>query len=790
MPDDTTVEMTEEQKEIITAAQKCLKGYQDRENDNINRAEDAIRFRAGEQWPDRIRQDRENPDQEGGARPCPVLDKTNQYVHQIINEERLNRAAIKYRPVDDAADEKTAEIYTGITRHIEDASEAIEAYTTAGEHAIDGGFGYFRILADYCDPMSFDQDIRIKRIHNRFSVALGPHTEVDGSDAREAVIWEDMARDDFEKEFPGAKVVDFTESEGWADEDTVRVGEYMCIEDETTKIHMMEDGTVFTDEDLKQLMEEADEAGIEVPEPIDTRETILNQVKWYKLTAEEILDEKDLPGQWIPVIKVTGEAITMPDGKIRVCGAIEPAMDAQRLHNYSHAGYIEHVALAPRAPWIAEEDQVEGYENEYANANRLPITLLKYKSVSVDGHLLPPPNRTPAEGVPIGWHTMLQNTEHGVEAAFGMYGPSIGAQSAERSGIALQEQKQQGAVGQFHFPDNLARSIQHCGRIMLEWIPVYYDTERMARILGEDGTQQLVQLNPMQETSVMDMVDEVGRATGKSYNLNVGKYDVTVTTGPSYSSKRQEAVDTQTQIIQAAPDLLPIIGDILFDNMEAPGSDKIAERIKIALLPPEIRQAEEQQDEGIDPKVAAMMQQIDQASQALDMKAQELAQIEQQINQAATEANADKTQVDAARKELEAARKVFMSEIKVEESELQLKAMQIKQDMGEGLSGSDEVKIIVKELEEAYKNARFEREMALKEQEIGIKESPRDAALNQSLASIGERLEEMREDSKKPRPFPKIDYDDKGEMIGVNGQPFDRNERGDILGLKVAEETE
>ena len=205
MAKKTTVERTDGKttdEEIIQKAKDCLDKYQDRESDNIQRAEEAIRFRAGQQWPQAIKQDRENPNQDGGSRPCPVLDKTNQYVRQIINEERQNRAAIKIRPVDDVADPKVAEVFTGIIRHIEDASQALEAYTTGGEHAIDGGFGYWRLLTEYSDPMSFEQDIRIKRIPNRFSVALGPHTEPDGADATEALVWEDISEKQFKVEYP------------------------------------------------------------------------------------------------------------------------------------------------------------------------------------------------------------------------------------------------------------------------------------------------------------------------------------------------------------------------------------------------------------------------------------------------------------------------------------------------------------------------------------------------------------------------------------------------------------
>lgn len=677
MPKKTTVDetegKTEEEKKaaIVQLAKDCLEKYQDRENDNIHRAKEAIEFRSGNQWPQQIRRDRESDTQEGGARPCPVLDKTDQYVRQIVNEERLNRAAIKIRPVDDEADPKTAEIITGIIRHIEDASEATVAYTTAGEQAVDGGFGFFRLMADYVDEMSVeDQEIMVKRINNRFSVAPGVHTESDGSDMRECVIWEDMDRKEFKREYPDAKEVDFDGNDKWTDEDTLRIAEYYCIKQEKTNIHLMDTGETFTDENLEKIKQQAKSEGLDIPEPIKSRETLINKIKWYKLTSAEVLEEKDIPGKYIPVVKVTGNEITMPDGKIRLSGAVEPAMDAQRLHNYAHAGFIEHVALAPRAPWVAEATQIENYEEDYAEANRKAIAVLKYDAtVDEGGQPIPAPQRTPPPGIASGWQVVMQNTEHGVEASFGMYGASVGATGQEKSGIALQEQKAQGAIGQFHFPDNLARSIQHAGRIMLDWIPVYYDAATVARILGEDGEQEMVRLNPDQDQSMMDDVDEFGRNVGKIYNLSLGRFDVTVSTGPSYTAKRQEAVDTQMQIIQAAPDLMQVMGDILFKNMDAPGSDKIAERLA-TMLPPEIRQLEENKD--IDPQMQKQMQQIEQAGQIMEQKAQELMQFEQEIKAQAQEANADKVAIESQTKELASMRKVFMAEAKAQKAQLEL----------------------------------------------------------------------------------------------------------------------
>ena len=693
--EDSEAKGRTDDEKLIAKAKKCLEEYLDRESDNIRRAEEAIRFRAGEQWPETIKRERENSIQEGGPRPCPVLDKTNQYVRQVINEERQNRAAIKVRPVDDLADKKTAEIYTGIIRHFEDASNAIHAYTTAGEHAIDGGFGYFRMLTERCDPMSFDQDIVIKRIPNRFSVATGYHTEIDGSDMKEAVIWETLTREEFREAYPDAEEVGFDDHDDWADETTIRVAEYMYIDTTNFTIHMLEDGSIVTDDEFKQMAEIATAMGGMVT-TVKSRETQSKKVKWCKITSKEVLERQDMLGQYIPVFKVIGEELVMPDGKARYTGLVERGMDSQRLHNYSIAGFIEHVALAPRAPWLAEETQVAGYENDYSDANRKNIVLLKYKGTSSeDGRALPPPQRTPPAGISPGWQQMLQNTEHGIEASMGMYGPTVGAKSQEKSGIALQEQKAQGMVGNFHFPDNLSRTIQHCGRVMLDWIPKLMSASRVVRILGEDNEQSVAHLDWEQEASVMPRTDQFGQQVGDVYNLSVGKYDVTVSTGPSYTAKRQEAAENQIQLIQAKPELLSLIGDIVFNNMDWPGSEKIAERLK-AMLPPQIQQMEDagKENKPIDPKMQAMMQQMQQVSEVLkqkkmemDIKTQQMEKMDMMLKETASEVRADKAATDSIRNEIKSNQRVLQEQRLRIKAELSLIGRDIQDKIEEILGG-------------------------------------------------------------------------------------------------------
>lgn len=724
--------MAEKDDDLVEKAKKCLEKAIERESENWKRAEDAIKFRALEQWPDAIKREREGDP--NGPRPCPVLDKTNQYVRQVINEERQNRAAIKTRPVDDKADKQVADVYNGIIRHIEDRSNALTAYTTGGEHAADGGFGYWRVLTEYCDPKSFDQDIKIKRIPNRFSVVLGPHTEPDGSDAEEGLVWEDMNKDDFKAQYPNAKESAFDSAyPDWVTDDTIRVAEYMQIKKTQSTIHMMDDGMVIDDEKLKAINDGLKSQGQPAFKPLKSRTTTLKKVCWYKINAAEILEERELIGSYIPIVKVVGNELFMLDGKCRTSGMLETMMDPQRLHNYAHAGFIEHVALAPKAPWVAASGQIANYAQDYKDANKKNILLLQYDPIETEsGHLLPPPQRTQPAGIPPGWQQMLLNTEHGVEASVGMYGPSVGAKSQERSGIALQEQKAQGMIGNLHFSDNLAQSIRHTGRILLEWIPKIYDTERVARILGEDGIPDMAYLNPEQEFAVMPRKDALGREIGQSYNLNVGTYDVTVSTGPSWTSKRQEGAAMMSEATKNNPELMGAIGDLYFRALDVPYADQIADRLK-AMLPPPIQQMEANKDKKpLDPKVQAALTQIDQATIVLQEKEEVLKQAEGEIETEAAKVIADRSAVKNEKQAVDAEKQAIASAKQVLSAETQTALMKIE------LAGRkliDEIKNITEPLVDQLQQSQQPNGEEPKEPQVVVMQDP---AIQEVLKGIGD----------------------------------------------------
>lgn len=669
--------MAEEEKKndkqsLLDTARERYKRGVEWDDDNRKNALDALKFRNGEQWDPEIKRLRETDPE--GARPCPVVDKTNQYLRQVVNDEKQNRPSIKIRPVDDKGDPEVAKVLQGLVRNIEDQSGADLAYDTAYEQAADGGFGYFRILTEYTDPMSFDQDIRIKRIRNRFQVVLDDaRQEPDGSDAQWGFIAERVKREEFKAQYPNADPCDFADAgdafKDWIGEKDIIVAEYFHFETRKAKICLYTNGQTYENGKAPP------DAGTKVigknGRPVE-RETTLKQLKWKKITAKEVLEERDLPGEYIPIVEVIGEELDI-EGRSHKHGLLDRAKTPQVIHNYGAANFIETVGLAPRAQWVAEERQIQGYENLYKTANRRNIAVLPYKAVVEDGVIVPPPQRAQPAGIAAGWLQVLQLSEHDISASMGMYAETVLGTGDAQSGKQEALQQKRGDTATFHFMDNLARSVRHAGKIILSWIPTYYDTARVARIIGEDGQEKMVRLDPNQETAVAEQA--VGGKMEPVYNLKVGKYDVSVQTGPGFMTKRQEAVEFLSTIAQAAKDpaTSQIVTYLAVKNNDWAGAEEATKMLK-KTLPPGVAEP----DEGEEEAVVQTPQGPLPASQASQLIGQLMGQVEQagaamqeagDLEQVRKEVQGEAAKVDAAKKDIEKG----MERIKAAEREFELR---------------------------------------------------------------------------------------------------------------------
>jgi len=591
---------------------------------------DDVKFvRLGEQWPESVKRDREQP---GAERPMLTINRLFQFRNQVINEIRQNSPSIKVRPVDDKADIDTAEVLQGIIRHIQDVSNATIAYDTAAEWQVDTGLGYFRIITRYCDPETFDQDIEIKRVVDPFKVYFDPEsTEADGSDATKCIIIEEWTRDDFERSFPDADVSSFNDAAsgdaiGWYTSDTVRVAEYFEIECKPRKLAQLQDGSVAWSDEIPDEYKEL---------IVKERQSEEKVCKWYKIAGNQVIEETELPTQYIPVFPVYGSEVWI-EGRRHLHGLTRHAKDPARLYNFFQSANAEVLALAPKAPYIAAEGQLDGYENEWQMANRLNVSVLTYNPVTTAGVTAPPPRREAPPGTNPGFEAAMNRAELDIKATMGMFDAAMGNHESNQSGKAILSQQRQSSTGNFHFADNLARSIQHAGKVIVEMAVKLYDAKRVARMLGEDGTPKSVTLDPAQQQAKTEIEDDSGEIQS-IYNIGVGKYDVVVTTGPSYATKRMEAAESQMQLVQADPTLMQVAGDLIISNMDWPGAEEIAKRKKLA-LPPAILQAIEAEEggkKGVPPEIEQQMNemadQVEHLSQELQIYREKAEGVEEKL---------------------------------------------------------------------------------------------------------------------------------------------------------------
>ncbi len=556
---------------LLREARENRRKAVDAERENRIAALDDLRFVNGEQWPAELKNAR---DAEG--RPCLTINRLPSFIDRVVGDQRQGRPSIKVRPADTGSDPVIAEILGGIIKNIENRSGAEAVYDSAFEQAVTMGFGYFRVTTDYADEGSFDQEILIKPVPNPFSVYLDPAAiRPDRSDAKWAFITEVMGRDEFKRRFPDARPLDAEsgigeEFEGWFEKDRVRIAEYWVKRPIRKTLCLMSDGSTLERVEALKAMEAAPEAlPIEI---LKEREADGYKVYQYLIAGNEILEgPKEWAGSYIPIVPVIGKELNV-QGKKVLRGLIRWAKDPQRMYNYWRTIATELVTLSPKAPYLVTPEQIEGHEAMWRDANIKSFPYLLYNQTSG-----PAPQRNFPQSAPQGVFAEAQVAVEDMKAATGIHDARLGIQGNETSGRAITARQRQGEASTFAFVDNLARAIAHAGRILVDLIPKIYDTDRTVLVCLNDGTEAFVPVNKA-------VCDSAGNPAVVN-DLGAGSYAVTVDTGPSYATQRMEAADSMIEFARGVPEAAPLIADLIARNMDWPGAEEIAERLKKTLPP-------------------------------------------------------------------------------------------------------------------------------------------------------------------------------------------------------------
>jgi len=575
----------------------------------------------GEQWDSKLRARR-------GGRPLYEFPKLEQHCQTVINEMRQSRPQGKVRGLDET-DKGLAEIMQGIARNIESVSNADMAHDIAFAPAVQGGMGAFRICTDYAKPDDFDLDIFVDPIRNPFAVKWDPAAnKIDRRDGRFCFVEDTMPKSAFLKDFPSADpaaVLGDARDHYWQmDRDQVRVCEYYYKQAVVRTLLAiqrpapMDSGTMMAAPALPPVEVVWQDApgmdpetlaanGIQV---VKSRKVDTHKV-FCRLTngAQWLTEPEEFPSQFIPIIPVWGN-IALIDGEDYFKGMVRSSKDSQRLHNIHRTAAIEAVAKAPKSPYVGKLSWIKGYEEMWRQANAQDFAFLPIAEDVADTAM---PQRTQQAEVPAALIQMAAMDNEDIKAATGQYNPSIGAPSGQASGRALQTQKIQGQTATFNYIDNLVYAIRYQYEILVDMIPRVYDTQRVVRLLGEDGASKW-------KTLYEEVTDPQTGQRAIVNDISKGKYDTTVTVGPSYATQRMEAADAFSTLVgqvgPVIPQVAPVLAYAALNNLDFPGADQISEMVrailvKMGAMPPRDGDAQpEQQSPAQDPMVLAKLEEI------------------------------------------------------------------------------------------------------------------------------------------------------------------------------------
>ena len=634
----------EERLSFLEKARKRFALSEERYTDWRKSAAEANSFITGDQWDPLIKKFRE-----ADKRPCITVNRLAQMTRLVSNQIHRTKPAMRVLPVDSAADVATAEKIMGVIRHIERNSNSGYVYGNAVDGQVKTGLGFFGFQTRYSKRGSFDMDVGLRAFRNQSAVYPDAHAQqFDLSDAMHYFVVEEFSKEAFRERYPKAELVNADlsyntgETSSWMGRETVRVAEYWYIETETETLYRLKNGSIGHREDFDAIEDEDFKALVDEEREQETR-TVHRAI----INGHEILEEDEWPGAWIPIIPIFGE-VTFVGGKPVIQGLIEHGKEPQRMINYLASSMVELIALTPKTPWIITSTQLKGHEREWKAANTKSFAYLIYEPVdTATGQPYPPPQRNtyepPIQHTLLGMRAFEDALNHGV----GLDAPSLGQLSAERSGAAIAQIKEAGVLGTYHYVLNLSHAIRFAVKQLIGdgnnegLIPkIYNEPGRILRIIGEDDSEEMIGIGSKDEDVDPKMLEQDDFAG--VYDLGLGLYDVVADVGQAFGSQRQEAFNSLMQVIQSNPDLLKVIGDIVFKYADTPGGMELSKRFR-KMMPPELTGDKPQIPPELEQQMKQMQGQLQQMGQALEEKERiiQSKQVESDSKERIAQANTD-----------------------------------------------------------------------------------------------------------------------------------------------------
>lgn len=755
-----------EAKALLMRLRKRYQVMTEADQENRRKALEDIRFlhEPGAQWDATVKKER-------GDRPCYEFNKLRVTCKRVINHIRANRPQWKVRAVEDG-DKDTADVNDGLLRNIWNVSDGDTIVDYAAEYVVGGGMGAWRVTTEYSSDTAFEQDIFVRAIKNPFCLYADPSaTDSLKRDAEDWILTERISNKSYEERYPKAERISFDELEfdddvEWQTEEETRVCEYWYKKPYTKELALLPDGKTVEISEVP--------AGVT---PVRTRKVVCPKICSVIASGDAILEgPTEWAGKIFPFVQPHGEWIVI-DGKVHWYGLTRHSKDAQREYNASRTAIAETIASTPTAKYWMTPKQFAGLEKHIADAHKQNLPVAFYNP---DAAAPGAPPRTGGADVPAALIQEATLSSEDIKATSGIFDASLGNRSNEQSGVAIRSRQQQGEIATYNFPDNIAKAMRLTGEILLDLVPHIYDSARSIRILGADLSEKYVKVNTPEQDP---QTGEIRVAN----DLTRGKFDLTVTTGPSFSTQRQEAAEVYTQLGQAVPQLWGVAGDLMIQAMDLPYSQQMADRLK-TLLPPQI-QKQISEGKPMPPEVQAVMAQADQAMQVVQQQSQLVQAAAQEVEQEKAGAEKAKAEVNQAKAELKTAEAQFQARIAQELAKVATAQAGLTEKEAKVNVATQQLQVVGQEIEG---KASLQQEAAEASENIRALVSQ----FTQIAANIIQRIENPPEKPKTSRrikasrgkdgqmAFQVDDVDEAGQVLNSRNGVVGRN-GGEIVGEMV-----
>lgn len=611
---------------VIAEAKKRWDRCSEWESPSRERFIDDIRFENGDsdngyQWPNAIRRSREVD-----ARPCLTMNLIRQHNLQISNAARKNKSSLKFLPQGNGATVESAQIFCNVARRIEMISNAQDIYTLARNFQIGGGIGWWRLATRYASAETFDQEIYLLPVNDPLCIYMDPDIkQKDGSDANFAFVFDNIPKGLFEEQFPeykdsvgqNALSVGSGDSD-WISKDYIRVCEYfrrVAVDDVLVSfVYQGVRKNILKSKLAPNMMSILDD-------PLSKKRPVqVEQIEWYLIAGDEIIDSTIWLGKYIPLVRVIGEE-TIIDGVMDRKGHTRYMKDAQRMFNYNASSQVEFVALQGKTPWVGAAESIEEYESMWNTANTVNHSILIYNGLDDEGNQIAAPTRQQPPTASPAYQAGMETAFNQIMMTSGQFQNQMGMMGNERTGAAIQGRQAQSETAVFHFQDNYESALIYTGKQLVDLVPKVYDTKRVLMIQAENEEEMEVIIDPQAKQAFDQELDGLGNAVKRIFNPNIGDYAIAPAAGPAYGSKREQTVEALTVIMTQAPQLVPVIGDIMMNAMDFEGAQEAARRMK-RLVPPAAM------GEGPSPQEQQLTQQNASLAKALSLALQQNAKSE------------------------------------------------------------------------------------------------------------------------------------------------------------------